>query len=110
MPLRSDKNHQTTQIIVNTESGSQVTLNYKIGDKFRFLVSAGLTLKNLIINAVDSTIHPDFDVSNCLTSLGVCCTVSGTTLIGAESCKQVRIPGEECVTPFGGPFIEFDIH
>ena len=53
---------------MDTESGSPVTINYKAADKFRFLVGAGLTLKNLIFNAIDSVIHPDLDVSGCLSS------------------------------------------
>jgi len=87
-----------------------VTINYKAADKFRFLVGGGLTINNIIFNAIDSVIHPDLDVNGCLSSIGICCTATGQTLGGASSCSWVRRPSEECVVPFGGSFIEFDIH
>jgi hypothetical protein len=56
VPTKSDLNHQTTSIIIDSLSGSTITINYKMGDKFKFLVGAGLTIKNVIFDAVDSLI------------------------------------------------------
>lgn len=61
-----------------------------MADKFKFLVGGGLTLRNIVFNAVDSLIIPSLDVSNCLSSSGTCCTVSGSTLGGAASCVFAR--------------------
>ena len=66
------------------------TVNYKMADKFTFLVGPGLTIQNVLFNAIDSVIHPDYDVNNCLTTAGTCCTASGSTLSGTASCKFIR--------------------
>lgn len=66
LPSKSDKNHQTTKLIINTENGLPVTINYKLADKYRFLVGAGLTFQNIYFDAIDSTIHPDLDTNGCL--------------------------------------------
>ena len=42
-------------------------VHYKMGDKFRFLVGGGLTLKNLIFDGIDSVIDPTLDTNSCLT-------------------------------------------
>lgn len=72
--------------MIESEDGSLVTVNYKMADKFRFYVGAGLTMNNLAFNAIDSLILPSYDVSSCLTTSGLCCTVSGSSLSGSASC------------------------
>lgn len=83
-----------TLIIESSHSSNVRTINYKAADKFRFKVGAGLTLKRLTFNAIDSVIHPDLDSGNCLTSTGTCCTVNVATgvLGGSSSCVWTRIP------------------
>ena len=60
-------------------------------DKFRFLVGGGLTINNIIFNAIDSVIIPSFDTASpkCLARKSVCCSISGTTLSGT-GCTFVR--------------------
>lgn len=81
-----------------------------MADKFKFLVGAGLQFKNMIFEAIDSVIDPTLDSSFCLSSSGICCSFSGTTLTGAASCVYSKTPDEECVGNLGMSFIEFDIH
>lgn len=59
LPTASDKYHQSTKIIIESNDGSLITINYKAADKFRFLVGAGLTLRNIVFEAIDSVINPD---------------------------------------------------
>jgi len=37
-------------------------------DGFKFLVSAGLTLKDIIFDASDSSISPNYDPNGCLSN------------------------------------------
>lgn len=43
-------------LTVMGESSTQVTVNYKMRDMFNFKVGAGLTLKYITFNAIDSLI------------------------------------------------------
>lgn len=85
-------------------------VHYKMGDKFRFLVGGGLTLKNLIFDGIDSVIDPTLDTNSCLTQSALCCYFDGTKFSGADSCVLPKVPDEECVANLGMSFIEFDIH
>jgi hypothetical protein len=90
IPEYSDKYKQTTSLTITSETGSTVTVNYKMSDKFNFIVGKSLTMSNIIFNGIDSLIHPDYDVSSCLQSSGICCTLSGSTIGGAASCQFIR--------------------
>ena len=59
-PHYSDEYAQTTKLIIESESGNLVTINHKLGDKFKFKVGAGLTLRNLKFDAIDSVINSYF--------------------------------------------------
>jgi hypothetical protein len=63
MQQASDNMHQTTQLViqpmpctlyssqsdcVDVAGGATVTINYKMRDKFKFLVGAGLTISNIV--------------------------------------------------------------
>ena len=91
-PQYTDKFRQTTTLVITSETGSVVTVNYKMADKFRFFVGAGLTISNIIFNGIDSLILPDSDVGSCLNSAGICCINSGGSLSGSASCAFVRQP------------------
>lgn len=61
MPTKYDGNSQTTSIIIDSSDGNEVTVNYKLSDSFRFKVGAGLTIRNLNFNAIDSSIDLTLD-------------------------------------------------
>ena len=65
-PSASDKYHQSTEIIITSDSSTIRTIYYKAGDKFTFKVGKGLTLRRITFEAIDSTIHPDLDTNSCL--------------------------------------------
>ena len=95
-PTAKDDWSQTTSIIINTQSGSQVTLNYKLRDKWTFKVGAGLSISNIIFEAVDSVINVAYDIStssNCTQNPYTnCCSVSGSSLTGSTPCIFIKKP------------------
>ena len=67
MPYRTDKWSQNVRITLQSEnSAAPVTVLYKMRDTFKFLVGGGLTIKNVIFEAIDSSISPNNDPNNCL--------------------------------------------
>lgn len=93
MPNKYDDWSQNLKLILTSEdSANPVTIKYKLRDKFQFLVGAGLEIKNVIFDAVDSSITPIADTAGCLTNPGInCCSFSGTTLSGT-GCAFVKTP------------------
>ncbi|CDW90049.1 UNKNOWN [Stylonychia lemnae] len=49
-----DKNAQSIKIIIDTVNSAPVKVYYKLRDKFQFLVGAGLTIRNIEFDAIDS--------------------------------------------------------
>eukprot|EP00347_Sterkiella_histriomuscorum_P009818 403339769 len=78
--LKSDKYSQTTKIIIDTIDQSQVKVLYKQRDTFTFKIGPSLTIKNLIFDAIDSSVDLELDLT------------------------------DHCLIPFGGSFIQFDIN
>ena len=77
----SDANSQTTKIIITSSGTTQVTVNYKLRDKWRFKVGGGLTIKNIIFDAIDSLIIYDsssVSAKSCLASGSACCSYDST--------------------------------
>lgn len=67
-PLAYDDWSQHIFITLNTESNALQTVLYKLRDTFKFKVGAGLTIKNIIFDATDSSIDlaTDFSIQlNC---------------------------------------------
>ncbi|CDW82514.1 UNKNOWN [Stylonychia lemnae] len=52
--VNKDKNAQSTKIIIDTVNSVSVKVYYKMRDKFQFQVGAGLTIRNIQFDAVDS--------------------------------------------------------
>ena len=91
MQYRTDTWSQNLQITVKSEDpANPVTINYKLRDKFQFLVGAGLTLQDLIFKAADSVMTPSIDTYGCLASTTQCCSVSGSSLTGSQCTGFVR--------------------
>lgn len=60
------------------QSGEQITVYYKMANSFYFLVPNSLTIKNVIFDAIDSSIDPYDD---CLKENTVWCVLDGVDLI-----------------------------
>ena len=76
LPAKSDKYKQTTTIIIRKDdAATKVIVNYKLADKFKFLVGPSLTIQDITFNAIDSVIHPSYDTGSCLTQATNCCSV-----------------------------------
>lgn len=89
LPSRSDRNQQTTKIILDKWGAARPVVNYKMRDKFRFLVGGGLEIRNIIFNAIDSVLVPSTDPGSCLsTKTSNCCGTSGTSLTGCSYARQ----------------------
>ncbi|CDW80471.1 UNKNOWN [Stylonychia lemnae] len=54
LPNAYDQNSQSTKIIIDSTDGSLVTVLYKLRDQFKFVVGAGLEIRNIGFNAFDS--------------------------------------------------------
>ncbi len=51
---------QTTKIIIQADTGAPTqTIYYKLRDRYTFNVGAGLTIKNVIFDAYESTFFPE---------------------------------------------------
>ncbi|CDW88401.1 UNKNOWN [Stylonychia lemnae] len=58
--------------------GDQITIYNKIRERFQLIVSGGLTMKNIIINSLDSIV--DYSTSDsCLSGLYSCCLYDSST-------------------------------
>ena len=89
MPTKYDQNAQTTAIVLTTESAdSYVKVNYKMRDKYTFMVGGGLTINNIEFDAVDSSIVPAFDTNGCLLKELNCCYVQNNLLKGTTECSS----------------------
>ena len=66
--------HQIPDCIQSTE---KITVYYKLGSYFSFIVPKSLTVKSILFDALDSAINPTED---CLKNNAECCTISETTM------------------------------
>lgn len=65
MPQKYDQNSQTTKIILDAyDSWTEMVVNYKLRDSFKFYVGAGLTIHNIRFNAIDSSLDLVTDISS----------------------------------------------
>ncbi|CDW75588.1 UNKNOWN [Stylonychia lemnae] len=65
MPKMLDQYSRTTKIILQpADDDLQLTIYYKLRDSFHFLVGAGLTIRNLIFEAIDSILDLELDYSS----------------------------------------------
>jgi hypothetical protein len=93
IPKARDNWSQTPVITIDAIEGTPVTLYYKARDKFKFMVGAGLTIRNIIFEAADSVIIKSKDTNGCLSNGAAnCCTITGSTLGGDPACDFVKIP------------------
>ncbi len=60
-PMNLDNNAQTTSLIIDSfDSATKVSVYYKLRDKWTFKVGAGLTVKNVIFDGIDSSMHYNY--------------------------------------------------
>ena len=57
MPIAKDDWSQTTHIIIDSYTGLPVKVFYKLKGAFSINVGGGLTIRNVIFDAVDSVIY-----------------------------------------------------
>ncbi|CDW82437.1 UNKNOWN [Stylonychia lemnae] len=98
MPTNLDQFSKTTKIILQPANpDQQLTINYKLRDTFHFIVGAGLTIKNLIFDAIDSSIDMDTDINQqiyCSSNPSKqCCYIDSNGQLGGQpSCKFIKEP------------------
>ncbi|CDW89057.1 UNKNOWN [Stylonychia lemnae] len=102
--------YQSAQITILLLDGSHamITINYKLRDTFHFLVGAGLTIKNLIFDAIDSSLDLETDINQSIfcaqNPSQQCCYIdSNGNLAGQPS-------SELCFAAEGTNFINFDMN
>ncbi|TNV88247.1 hypothetical protein FGO68_gene13755 [Halteria grandinella] len=93
---------QTTSIIIMPDNAIQQVIYFKLRDKFTFNVGAGLTLKNVKIDADDSTYYPEY-----LSSID-----TNTASASSGSWKAPKDPTEQCLMTqgLGAGLFTFDIN
>lgn len=93
-PKYSDKNSQSTAIIIDimdsSSSKTTMTVNYKLKDKWKFNVGGGLTINNVIFNAIDSIIT-DTDTNNYLKTETNGCSYSDSIFLTQGSTTDCNI-------------------
>ena len=74
------------KVILDKWGSSRPVVNYKMRDKFKFLVGRGLEIRNIVFEAIDSVLTPTTDPSfSCLSNrFSNCCGVSGSSLTGCS--------------------------
>ncbi|CDW71619.1 UNKNOWN [Stylonychia lemnae] len=99
MPYAYDQNSQSTQIIIEPQFGQPITVLYKMRGTFRFLVGGGLTIRNIIFDAIDSVIDPQVDqnTDNCLMNPNENC------------CRLIFNNNQQNYSLNGASFIQFDL-
>eukprot|EP00347_Sterkiella_histriomuscorum_P009503 403340963 len=113
MPQYIDQYSSGLNLIIDSQDGTQITVQYKMRDNWTFLVGRSLTINNLIFDAIDSIITPKTDQTNCLRQGPNCCSVDPDTnlLMPPEVCYFREKPTEECVTvTSGGALFTFEQH
>ena len=72
------------------DSSTEIVVNYKLRDSFKFHVGAGLTIKSIRFNAIDSSLDLVSDISNNFNYARKTnanqCTFSNGVLGGGGSC------------------------
>ena len=104
-PMNQDNNAQTTSLIIDSfDSATKVSVYYKLRDKWTFKVGAGLTVKNVIFDGIDSSMHYNYldpsyaSAKSCLSSSSICCALNaaGNGIVPATSstapCTFVKPP------------------
>lgn len=103
-PTKTDTRSGTTKLIIETTDGSDVTVLYRLGDNFVFKVGGGLTMNNLVFNAIDSQDDDNYDA----TDDGTTCSLGSITI--NPNCPYKRNPTEYCQGGmYTGSFFEFDV-
>ncbi|CDW75099.1 UNKNOWN [Stylonychia lemnae] len=73
-PIFQDITSGATILIFDTEDGSIIKVNYKLGDKWTFQIQRGITMNNLHFDAIDSILSHEDDSTGCLSNgLTSCC-------------------------------------
>eukprot|EP00347_Sterkiella_histriomuscorum_P007237 403349735 len=102
MPTKQDQYSQTTKITIDSESGQQIKLHYKLRDKWTFDIGAQFTLKNIVFDAIDSIILPSNEIAKqfeCLSDgSSNCCQISETNglIEPQDTCYFVQQPTDNC--------------
>jgi hypothetical protein len=87
----------------------KITVYYKMANSFYFIVPKSLTVKNILFDAIDSTITP---TDACLNENTICCELSGTTLqpyttSTADCSTEFYSQTEKCYSTIGHYFFYF---
>ncbi|CDW84679.1 UNKNOWN [Stylonychia lemnae] len=97
------------------DTNEKAIIKSKIGDRLTIQVGQGLTLKNIIIDSLDSMIDFTSDDS-CLRNLEDCCMIDPLTLQikdvdpSTNICQDKKpYQTEECNIPIGSYIFKFDI-
>jgi len=89
-------------------SGGKVTVNYKMGGMYSFLVPSSLRVMSVMFDAVDSSIDPS---SPCLKENSRWWVLEAKTLVpfedGTYSCELYSSQTEECYHTFGNSLFQF---
>lgn len=102
-PTKTDTRSGTTSITIES-TGAAVTLRYRLADKYVFKVGGGLTVRNVIFDAIDSMDDDGQDPTDGDNE----CTL-GASSLGA-TCDYVRNPTDYCPGGmYSGSFFEFDV-
>jgi hypothetical protein len=89
-------------------STEKITVYYKMANSFYFIVPNSLTVKNIIFDAIDSTMSP---TDSCLSQNTICCALDGTDLTSIATAATGCLPSysqeEKCYSTYGNYFFYF---
>eukprot|EP00347_Sterkiella_histriomuscorum_P008702 403344080 len=113
MPRYYDQYSAGLILILDSQDGSQITVQYKMKDDWTFKVGRSLTVNNIIFDAIDSIITPKTDTTGCLSQGPNCCSIDlvNWQIVPQDVCYFREKPTEECVAvTSGGGLFTFEQH
>ena len=78
--------------VKDESTNTPLTIYYKLRDKWSFKIAAGLTIKNVIFDALDSIVDPSADTSSYLKQEAGMCTYSETIFTDSTAVCYTKYP------------------
>ncbi|CDW82426.1 UNKNOWN [Stylonychia lemnae] len=101
MPVYYDQYSQAGNINIYTEDESIVKVNYKLGDKWKFIIGKNFRISNIHFDAIDSILSPENDANRCLMQGSTSCCMTD------YSAKEI-VPKSQCIMKEKPQFINFN--
>ena len=95
-------------------TSAKLTVSYKMGNDYQFVIPKTMTIKNIIFDALESGMNPTY---SWFQKNRQCCSISGTTIStfalngnAPQDCNLLNVQTEEWVGTFGRSLFQFGYH